>query len=240
MKETKTFSFRRATMNFFIGIYFIVLPFGGLDAKGQQPDCQVLIPALSGSYSGKCKNGFANGNGIAIGTDKYEGQFLKGLPHGKGTYTWSNGSWYEGKWLEGKRDGKGQMTYHLESRDSIVSGFWKLDKYMGERLIPPYTVKMNIGVIRYNFRKIPGTGNNLTIKFLIGGRVNSDIQDLSVTYDSGSEFWAGTTLGIQSIIYPLEMKITYRSWNLLHTSLNNVNFEFTITEPSTWEITINN
>lgn len=222
------------------GISFIFILFGVHSVLGQQTGCKVLIPALSGTYSGKCKNGFANGKGTAIGIDKYEGQFFKGVPQGKGTYTWSNGSWYNGQWSKGKRDGKGKMFYHLLGRDSIASGFWRNDKYVGERLIPPYTVIRNLGVIRYSFRKLNNTSNNMTVKFLIGGRINSDIEELSIATDSGEEYRSGSAIGIQSISFPLEVKITYRTWNQLHSSQSNVIFEFTINEPGNWEITIKN
>ncbi|MEI6061185.1 MAG: hypothetical protein WCR72_10775, partial [Bacteroidota bacterium] len=57
-----------------------------------QEKCRVLKPELVGTYEGKCKDGLANGKGIAIGTDRYEGQFTKGFPQGYGTYTWSTGA----------------------------------------------------------------------------------------------------------------------------------------------------
>ena len=62
-----------------LAFYFIGL---GLTA---QEDCIVLKPEISGKYTGKCKNGLAQGTGKAEGTDVYEGQFMKGLPHGSGT-----------------------------------------------------------------------------------------------------------------------------------------------------------
>jgi hypothetical protein len=72
---------------------------------GQQSDCQVKVARLSGTYTGGCKNGLAHGKGIAQGTDRYEGQFSKGIPDGKGTYTWANGTTYDGQWKNGMRDG---------------------------------------------------------------------------------------------------------------------------------------
>lgn len=225
---------------FFRLMSLIIMLLCGYDAYNQQSDCKVLMPALSGSYTGKCKAGLANGKGIAIGTDKYEGQFYKGLPQGKGVYTWSNGSSYDGQWIEGKRDGKGKMVYHRTDGDSTVSGFWKHDEYVGEKLILPYSVKRNLGVVRYNFRKVDDTDNNLILKFFIGGRVNSDIEGLSIATDSGDQYNSGSYTGIQSYVVPLEVKITYRTWNQLHSSQSNVSFEFTINEPGRWEITITN
>ena len=37
--------------------------------------------------------------------DRYEGQWLDGNRHGKGTYVWSSGGRYEGDWAENKRTG---------------------------------------------------------------------------------------------------------------------------------------
>lgn len=224
----------------FTGISIAILLFFGYVAHCQQSDCKVLIPTLSGSYSGKCKKGLANGKGIAQGIDKYEGQFSRGLPQGNGIYTWSNGSTYNGEWLEGKRNGSGKMIYHLSDHDSIVSGFWKNDKYVGSELIAPYSINRNVGVVRYNIRKLNETVNNVSFKFLIGGRANSDIEGLSIISSSGDQYNSGFTLGIQSFMIPMDVKITYRTWNSMHTSQSNVSFEFTINEPGRWEVTINN
>ena len=84
-----------------------------------QEDCKVMMPEISGTYTGKCK---------------------KGLAHGKGKYTWADGRMYEGSWLAGERDGKGKMTYPTTDGDSIVTGYWKKDDYVGTELIPPYRV----------------------------------------------------------------------------------------------------
>ena len=56
-----------------------------------QENCLVLKPEISGKYTGKCKNGLANGKGKSVGQDTYIGQFSKGWPQGSGTYTWANG-----------------------------------------------------------------------------------------------------------------------------------------------------
>ena len=225
---------------FFVTLRIITMLCFLQDSYGQQSDCKVLIPALSGSYSGKCKDGLANRKGIAIGTDKYEGQFYKGLPQGKGTYTWSNGSWYTGQWVEGKRDGIGKMVYHLSGKDSTVLGYWKQDRYVDANPTPPYTVTRNLGVIHYNFRKLDNTNNNVIFKFFIGGRINSDIEGLSIATDSGDQYNSGYSTGIQNYSAPLDVKITYRTWNQLHSSQSGVSFEFILNEPGSWEITINN
>jgi len=41
----------------------------------------------------------------------YVGQMKDGRYHGKGAYTWPNGTWYSGRWLNGQRNGEGAMVW---------------------------------------------------------------------------------------------------------------------------------
>ena len=50
----------------------------------QTANCNVLLDAIKGTYTGGCKNGKADGEGVAQGTDSYEGSFKNGLPEGIG------------------------------------------------------------------------------------------------------------------------------------------------------------
>src|SRR5258708_12794013 len=50
-------------------------------------DCRVIDPELQDLYEGGCRNGLANGTGYARGTAQYQGEFRKGLKHGKGVKT---------------------------------------------------------------------------------------------------------------------------------------------------------
>ena len=47
--------------------------------------CDVKVDSLKGQYTGGCKNGEANGNGTATGTDSYTGNFKNGYPDGEGS-----------------------------------------------------------------------------------------------------------------------------------------------------------
>ncbi len=66
-----------------------------------QQTCSVADPKLQGHYQGDCQNGKAQGLGKAIGKDMYEGEFVQGLPHGKGTYTWADGERFVGSFDKG-------------------------------------------------------------------------------------------------------------------------------------------
>eukprot|EP00232_Nephroselmis_pyriformis_P007166 CAMPEP_0182895128 /NCGR_PEP_ID=MMETSP0034_2-20130328/25498_1 /TAXON_ID=156128 /ORGANISM="Nephroselmis pyriformis, Strain CCMP717" /LENGTH=74 /DNA_ID=CAMNT_0025028945 /DNA_START=169 /DNA_END=390 /DNA_ORIENTATION=+ len=43
--------------------------------------------------------------------DKYDGEWLGGVPHGAGTYVWSDGSQYDGEWLNGCKHGAGKYVW---------------------------------------------------------------------------------------------------------------------------------
>jgi len=208
----------------------------GQVVHAQQGDCKVLVPDIADSYAGGCKNGLAQGRGIAQGTDHYEGQFFKGKPFGKGIYTWKDGTHYEGQWKDGMRDGKGKMVY----RDSVVTGYWSEDRYIGEKLVSPFTITNTLGVTRYTINRVSVVGNDIRIKILQGGQDNLGIEDFSIYFDSGEEYRSGAGFGIQNVRFPLDVKIKYRTWNQLHTVQFDVIFEFTMLQPGTWQVNISN
>jgi hypothetical protein len=102
--------------------------------------CEVFVASLKGTYEGDCKKDKANGNGTATGEDSYTGEFKNGYPDGNGKYSWKNGDWYDGQWKKGMREGRGTMFYkEKDSKDSLLTGFWKKDKYFG-KYEKPYIV----------------------------------------------------------------------------------------------------
>jgi hypothetical protein len=217
-------------------LFLIVVLIFGNYVYAQQSDCKVTIADISGSYSGGCKNGLAHGKGVAQGTDRYEGQFIKGMPDGKGIYKWANGTYFEGQWKNGMKEGFGKMVY----RDSVVTGYWKGDKYQGKKLIPPFKITNSRSVSRSTITKSVDVANGVRIRILQGGSDNTTIEDFSLSYDSGNEYRMTNIYGIQNTSLPLDVKITYRTWNQLHTAQYEVLFEFTIYDPGTWEVVISN
>ena len=119
---------------------FIILMITFSYSAYAQSDCDVKLKAISGTYTGECKKGLANGVGKAVGTDQYEGEFKKGLPHGNGIYTWANGNQYEGEFTKGEKEGKGVLTMKtVAGKDSTLTGFWKDDEYIG-KYEKPYVI----------------------------------------------------------------------------------------------------
>jgi hypothetical protein len=130
-----------------------------------QEDCQVLLPEIAGTYKGDCKKGKAEGQGTAKGTDEYTGQFKAGYPDGKGIYTWKNGDVFDGIWLKGKREGEGRMTIKREGKtDSVVTGFWKKDKYAGAFSRPFIIHNRTNHIVRLDVRKVKGASNSIQIE----------------------------------------------------------------------------
>ena len=221
------------------GLFITMFIYTFFQVQGQVNDCKVLMPAISGTYAGDCKNGLAHGKGTATGTDRYEGSFSKGLPHGNGIYEYDGGPVYKGEWNKGVKQGKGEMIYHTVRGDSVVKGFWRADNYIGTENIPPYDIIRKDNLLSVNINK-EGSDNIIVIRYMMKGQINSKVQGLSMVYSSGSTFKTGSYQGLQDVRFPLDIKITYRTNNPISRSSFDVVFECTINEPGKWEITLNN
>jgi hypothetical protein len=204
-----------------------------------QEKCQVLLPQLDSIYHGRCKNGLAQGKGTAIGIDSYSGHFSKGLPSGKGTYHWANGDKYTGNWREGMRNGEGTLSLKLESKDSIISGLWENDKYMGHKPKAP-KVLTKTSVDRYSFIKHEGSKKRVLFNIRQNGGRNVNIFNFTMVSTSGVETKLGNLVGYEFIEFPVKIKVNYETLNKLKAAKYQVIFEFEITEPGDWEVFIHN
>jgi hypothetical protein len=202
-----------------------------------QDSCKVLKPEISGKYTGKCKNGLADGKGIAEGTDKYEGKFVKGLPDGSGKYTWSTGEVYEGSWKSGKRDGQGSYTYKLNGLETVDFGIWKDDVFTRKITPTPYTIIRTNSITRYSVRRL-GDGNRILFALMQNGN-NAETSNLNLFSTSGNSFSVGSKIGYENTEFPCTLKLSYTCPNKIKTSFISVEFEIVIKEPGSWEVTIN-
>ena len=200
-----------------------------------QNECKVLVPEISENYEGKCKKGLAHGKGTASGIDNYIGRFVKGLPDGKGVYTWANGNKYTGWWEKGKRSGEGTFTFRINDKDSVFSGIWEFDKYIGPKPKAP-VVRYKRSVERYSFTKRNQIHNKIEIKFMSKGMINSSVYDLSINSSSGIV----DGLIIDNVQYPVTVKIGYETISKLNSYTYPVIFEFEITDPGEWLLIIYN
>ena len=212
---------------------FTVIPLCG------QTDCKVLMPGIAGSYIGECRKGLAEGKGEAVGTDSYKGNFRKGLPDGEGTYEWASGAVFKGQWKKGLRDGKGTYSFKINEKDSVQSGYWEQDVYLGTEQIAPYTISYKSGITRASFFKQGTQDNFVSFKFArTGGGNTFNIAGLVMQGSSGSESVTTAFTGFLNTSFPFEGKVKFQAPNLLNTVINTYEMRFVINKPGDWVVTI--
>lgn len=204
-----------------------------------QESCKVLIPEIDSIYIGKCKKGLAHGKGDAFGVDSYSGRFANGLPNGKGTYTWADGSIYTGGWMAGKLHGEGTLIIKLDERDSIVDGLWDKDKYMGPKPIAPRIIT-KVGVDRFSIKPAGGIKDRVLIDILQNGTRNTGISNFLISTSKGVETSLGYSVGYDYIDFPVRIRVSYMTFNKLKSEQYQVIFEFEISEPGDWVVEIHN
>ena len=86
------------------------------------------------SWSGECRNGFADGAGVLDWfidgqlEERYEGELKMGWADGEGTYVSRRGSRYTGEWKDSMQHGKGTIQ---NADGSVYQGEWRQGKPHG-------------------------------------------------------------------------------------------------------------
>ncbi len=221
------------------GLLTLLLMLNFTAAVYAQKDCKVLMPSIDSIYTGKCKKGLANGKGLAIGEDKYEGRFKKGWPDGEGTYTWSTGEVYTGHFAHGIKSGEGAYTFTINGNDTTLSGLWENDQYVGAAPKKPKVMR-KVNVDTYSLIKRSDAQNKVLFNFKQNGGTNMEISDLFITADSGFEYTAGRMVGYRDVKFPVTVQLRYKTPNKLHTMVLTSIFEITIYEPGDWLVELVN
>lgn len=219
-------------------VFFFIVLGACVSAASAQTDCKVLVRELQGEYTGKCKKGLANGKGTAKGINTYEGSFKDGLPDGKGKYTWSTGEVYTGEWEAGSRNGIGTYWYTENGQRLSEEGLWINDEYMGPAPKPPKVIN-SVAVFNNSISK-EGDGSAIRINIYLGGMDNTDLENFTLAGSSGQQYTAGSGVGFQNVTFPFKAKVSYNTWNQMHTSRYFSSFEFEINDPGIWHVKIYN
>ncbi|CAN5866555.1 hypothetical protein BH11BAC4_BH11BAC4_02610 [soil metagenome] len=144
----------------FMTVFILVCP----NSYSQQT-CDVKLKDIQGVYTGNCINDKANGKGKSVGTDEYEGDFKDGYPEGKGMYTWKDGHYFIGVFKKGNKEGRGEMYYESsKGDDSVITGFWKKDKYIGEYESQFVIISQTARIGRIDCHFVDKKSKNITIE----------------------------------------------------------------------------
>ena len=218
-------------------VVFFTAMFLLADTLCAQQGCKVLIPELAGTYSGDCKTGLADGTGEALGEDYYRGEFVKGYPEGNGIYFWKNGAKYDGEWKKGMRHGKGRYEFTYHDRVSVQDGEWKNDKYMGIKIPPPYSIDYRSNIGRVTCFK-EGDRPYIKYRFSRAGSYNSSVSELLMQSSSGSEKTFPEFTGYEQVEFPFRGKLTFTAPNAWYSAMINCELRITINQPGAWIVTI--
>ncbi|CEL99360.1 unnamed protein product [Vitrella brassicaformis CCMP3155] len=96
---------------------------GWADERLQMVSFSIIIPCHMASLP-------VGSFGVSVHTNgnRYEGQMLNALAHGKGTFTGVDGSVFEGQWVNNVKSGHGTMTW---SDGRVYKGNWEFDQMSG-------------------------------------------------------------------------------------------------------------
>ena len=208
--------------------YLILICCFSMEAVSQS-DCKVKMEELEGSYEGDCKKGLAHGKGTAEGTDTYSGEFRKGLPHGNGVYTWKDGMSYDGEFRNGVKHGEGKMMISIiNQEDSVLTGFWNNDVYVGKYKEPYKIYDKTSLVTGTSVEKAEGEEFVIYVTIKLKGKTQSnakfDLREQVGNYSQIQPF--GRVTKVYVVRFPFRFVLSYMeelveieifnegSWNL--------------------------
>jgi len=221
-----------------IRLIILVAMIGGLTiSTSAQEKCKVLKADIAGEYTGKCKKGLANGQGLSKGENIYNGVFKKGLPNGQGTMAYADGGKYEGRWKNGLKNGEGKYVFKLNGKDTIQDGIWKDDKFIGKKPAKTYKIVRQQSVSRYSIKKMGGNFDRVTVKVSNNGQALSNIRNITGSMGNRVDY-QGYTVFENISVFPFTCEMRYSVPSKLNTVMIPVEFFFEIFERGDWLVEI--
>jgi len=164
-----------------VSLFALIFILHGFTSGAQT--CEVKLKDIQGTYTGECANDKANGKGKSVGVDEYEGEFKDGYPEGKGIYTWKDGHYFIGIFKKGIKEGKGDMYYESsKGDDSVITGYWKKDKYIGEYEHQFVILSQTSRINKIECRMVDKKTKNITIEVhQTSGSIASITEIISIT-----------------------------------------------------------
>ncbi|HVN58130.1 MAG TPA: hypothetical protein VMT63_07530 [Bacteroidales bacterium] len=209
-----------------------------LFSQDNSAECKVLLKEISGSYTGGCRDGLADGKGVAKGEDTYEGVFKNGLPEGKGTYTFKNGTVYTGFFTAGLKNGKGKLKTLVNGKPMIMEGYWKYGEYAGTTAPDDdYRIINLSGIEHFSIKRTDDRENIIEVTFVKYQKKYLP-RDLGVTITSGYKSDFNLRLLVQK--YALPETVSLQFTIPLAAGVRICNFGLTVLRPGKYEILIEN
>ena len=199
--------------------------------------CKVLLPGISEEYIGECRRGLAHGRGVASGDDLYQGGFHRGLPHGFGKYTWSNGDIFEGTWRRGEMHGYGEFT--IAEKDSSYYGLWLRDNFKRivdttDVRVPDYRIHYRRNLTNVRFRRT-GDGDKILFSTRDAGQ-GRRVSWVNNFGSSGQEVYYIGHFGFENAEFPFEGKISFTSPSRSGVVSYQIELHYEINKPGIWEV----
>ena len=219
-------------------IVLLLLQFGPFLMAQPSDSCRVLLPEISGEYYGPCKDGYADGKGLAKGVDTYAGLFKGGLPHGRAEYTYKNGNCYKGAFSHGLKHGIGRFTYYIDGKEQILKGYWSNGEYAGISKPDEFYRVTNIsGIEHYSINKAEGFENQVTISFE-SAMIRNIPDELEITISSGELVKENKNYSAYHYTLPVNCSMQF----IIRTpqGFRMCNFSFDILEPGKYVVLISN
>lgn len=206
------------------------------EISAQSAKCKVLAPKLEGAYLGECKGKLAHGDGIAQGSETYEGAFRKGLPEGLGKYIYESGEFYVGEFRKGLRHGEGTMHRFIKESGRIEPdhlALWKNDEYVMDVMEEKYNLLLWRNVKSVDFNKLDEKKN--TVEIIL--RNHLSINNLDLIHTTGIFTQQGNRLVIDQCDFPLDVRLQYTTVNQVGQSVP-ILIQFTTISEGRWVVTV--